>query len=199
MELFIPYTQAPLGAWDAFQRSMALVVRSGENWPETYMPAIRQAVRDTDSSVPLYDVRTMEGVVVAVTASRRFYMRLVLMLGATGLFLAMLGIYGVIAYFVSQRTPEIGLRLAVGAGRPDVVRMVVRQALRVAMVGLIIGVPSALLFTDMMDALLYEIEPTDPLTFAGAALIVLATSLLASLIPSVRAARVDPLVALRHE
>jgi putative ABC transport system permease protein len=199
MELFIPYTQAPLGAWDAFQRSMALVVRSGENWPETYMPAIRQAVRDTDSSVPLYDVRTMEGVVVAVTASRRFYMRLVLMLGATGLFLAMLGIYGVIAYFVSQRTPEIGLRLAVGAGRPDVVRMVVRQALRVAMVGLIIGVPSALLFTDMMNALLYEIEPTDPLTFAGAALIVLATSLLASLIPSVRAARVDPLVALRHE
>jgi len=111
----------------------------------------------------------------------------------------MLGIYGVIAYFVSQRTPEIGLRLAVGAGRPDVVRMVVRQALRVAMVGLIIGVPSALLFTDMMNALLYEIESTDPLTFAGAALIVLATSLLASLIPSVRAARVDPLVALRHE
>ena len=199
MELFIPYTQAPLGAWNAFQRSMALVVRSGENWPETYVPAIRQAVRDTDPSVPLFNVRTMEGVVVAVTANRRFYMRLVLMLGATGLFLAMIGIYGVIAYFVAQRTTEIGLRLAVGAARRDVVRMVVRQALRVALVGLLIGVPAALMVTDVMAALLYETEPTDPLTFAGAALILLATSLLASLIPSVRAARVDPLVALRHE
>ncbi len=199
MELFIPYTQAPDGAWSNFQRSMALVVHVSENWPETYVPAMRTAVRDVDPSIPLYEVRTLEGVVVAVTATRRFYMRLVLVLAATGLALAMLGLYGVIAYFVAQRTPEIGMRLALGAGRPEVVRMVIGHALRVAIVGVVIGVPSALLLTRVMTSLLYETAPTDPATFAAVALLVLLTSLAAALIPSARAARVDPLVALRHE
>jgi ABC-type antimicrobial peptide transport system permease subunit len=141
----------------------------------------------------------MENVFVAVTANRRFYMRLVLAVCAAGLGLAMLGMYGVIAFFVAQRTPEIGLRLAIGAERGEVVRMVLAQALRVSVVGLLIGIPAALMFTDVMTALLYEIEPTDPMAFAGATAILLATSLLASLIPSLKAARVDPLVALRHE
>ncbi len=199
MELFIPYTQAPDGAWSNFQRSMALVVHVSENWPETYVPAMRMAVRDVDPSIPLYEVRTLEGVVVAVTATRRFYMRLVLLLAATGLALAMLGLYGVIAYFVAQRTPEIGLRLAVGADRWEVVRMVIGQALRVASIGVAIGVPAALVLTGVMRTLLYEVEPTDPATFAAVTLLVLLTSVAAALIPSARAARVDPLVALRHE
>ena len=199
MELFIPYTQAPDGAWSSFQRSMALVVHVSENWPETYVPAMRMAVRDVDPSIPLYEVRTLEGVVVAVTAARRFYMRLVLLLAATGLALAMLGLYGVIAYFVAQRTPEIGLRLAVGADRWEVVRMVLGQALRVASIGVAIGVPAAFMLTGVMRTLLYEIEPTDPATFAAVTLLVLLTSVAAALIPSARAARIDPLVALRHE
>jgi predicted permease len=199
MELFIPYTQAPEGAWSSFQRSMALVVHVSENWPETYVPAMRMAVRDVDPSIPLYEVRTLEGVVVAVTATRRFYMRLVLLLAATGLALATLGLYGVIAYFVAQRTPEIGLRLAVGAGKRDVVRMVVQQALRLALIGILIGIPAALALTGVMRTLLFEIEPSDPITFASVAMLLLLTGLAAATIPSVRAARLDPLVALRHE
>jgi putative ABC transport system permease protein len=160
---------------------------------------MRRAVRDVDASIPLYEVRTMENVVVAVTAPRRFYLRLVLMLAGTGLALAMLGIYGVIAYFVTQRTPEIGLRIAMGAGRPEVVRMVIGQAVRMALIGIVIGVPAALMLTGVMSTLLYEIEPTDPMTFVAVAALLVLTTILASLVPSARAARVDPLVALRHE
>lgn len=199
MELFLPYTQAPVGAWNAVQRSMALVVRSRENWPETYVPAMRQAVREVDPSVPLFAVRSMESVFVNATASRRFYMRLVLVLAASGLSLAILGLYGVIAYFVTQRTPEIGLRLAVGAGRSDVVRMVIGQAVRLVFIGILIGIPAALALTGVMRTLLFETEPTDPITFASVAAVLVLTSLAAAMIPSLRAARVDPLVALRHE
>ena len=126
-------------------------------------------------------------------------MRLVLLLAATGLALAMLGLYGVIAYFVAQRTPEIGLRLAVGAGKSDVVRMVVRQALRLALIGVLMGIPVALALTGVMRTMLFEIEPTDPITFASVAALLVFTSLAAATIPSLKAARVDPLVALRHE
>jgi putative ABC transport system permease protein len=141
----------------------------------------------------------LENVVVAATANRRFYMRLVLVLAVTGLGLAMLGVYGVISFIVAQRTPEIGLRLAIGAERSAVVRMVLAQAMRLAAVGLLIGLPGALAFTGVMRTLLFEIEPTDPLTFLLAGSVLVFTIFTASLVPSVRAARVDPLVALRHE
>jgi predicted permease len=199
MELFIPYTQAPAGAWNAFQRSMAIVVHASENWPETYVPVMRRAVRDVDPAVPLFAVRTLENVFVGMTASRRFYMRLVLVLAACGFGLALLGIYGVIAYFVTQRTPEIGLRLAVGASRSNVVRMVIGHALRLVIVGILIGIPAALALTGVMRTLLFETEPTDPITFASVATLLVLTSLAAAMIPSLQAARVDPLVALRHE
>jgi putative ABC transport system permease protein len=199
MELFIPYTQAPIGAWNAFQRSMVLVVRTSEGWPETYVPLMRRAVRDVDASIPLYDVRTMENIFVDLTASRRFYMRLVLVLAATGLGLAMLGIYGVIAYFVTVRTSEIGLRLAMGAERGEVTRMVIGHSIRTALIGIAIGVPAALMLTHVMTSLLYEVAPTDPMTFVAVAVLLVVTSLIAAAIPSARAARVDPLVALRYE
>jgi predicted permease len=199
MELFLPYTQAPAGAWNAFQRSMAIVVHASENWPETYVPLMRRAVRDVDPTVPLFAVRTLENVFVGMTASRRFYMRLVLVLAVSGLGLALLGLYGVISYFVTQRTPEIGLRLAVGADKRDVIRMVIGQALRLSVAGTLIGIPAALALTGVMRSLLFEIEPTDPITFASVAIVLVLTSLAAATIPSLKAARVDPLVALRHE
>jgi predicted permease len=199
MELFLPYTQAPEGAWNAFQRSMALVVRSSENWPDAYVPAMRQAVRDVDPTVPLYDVRPMENVFVAVTANRRFYLRLVLVLAASGLGLALLGIYGVVSYVVTQRTPEIGLRLAVGAGRRGVIAQVIGQALRMTALGLAIGVPAALMLTRAMTTVLFEVRAADPMTLVSVVIVLVATSLAAALIPAARAARVDPLVALRHE
>jgi putative ABC transport system permease protein len=199
MELFLPYTHAPAGAWNAYQRSMAIVVSPNENWPESYVPQVRAALREVDPTIPLYEVRTLESVVLAATANRRFYMRLVLVLAVTGLGLAMLGVYGVISFIVAQRTPEIGLRLAIGAERVAVVRMVLSQAVRLGAVGLMIGVPGALAFTGVLRTLLFEIEPTDPLTFVLAGSVLLVTILTASLLPSLRAARVDPLVALRHE
>jgi predicted permease len=198
-EMFLPYTQAPSGSWDAFQRSMVLVLRTGEDWPETYAAQMRRAVRAVEPSIPLYDVRTMEAVFVNVTATRRFYMRLVWLLAATGLGLATLGIYGVIAYFVTQRTPEIGLRLAIGAERREVVRMVIGHGLRMSMAGLLIGLAAALMLTSGTTRLLYDVEPTDPLTFLSVAGLLLVTSLVASLLPAAKAARVDPLVALRYE
>jgi putative ABC transport system permease protein len=199
MELFLPYTQAPEGAWNAFQRSMALLVRSRENWPETYVPAMRQAVRDVDQTVPLFAVRPMESVFVDATANRRFYLRLVLVLAASGLGLALLGIYGVVSFVVTQRTPEIGLRLAIGADRREVVALVIGQAVRMTAIGLAIGIPSALMLTRGMTTVLFDIQATDPLTFFSVALLLVGTSVAAAIIPAARAARVDPLVALRHE
>jgi putative ABC transport system permease protein len=160
---------------------------------------MRRAVRDVDPTVPLFAVRTLENVFVGMTASRRFYMRLVLVLAVSGLGLALLGLYGVISYFVTQRTPEIGLRLAVGADKRDVIRMVIGQALRLSVAGTLIGIPAALALTGVMRSLLFEIEPTDPITFASVAIVLVLTSLAAATIPSLKAARVDPLVALRHE
>jgi predicted permease len=197
MELFIPYTQAPFGGWNIFQRSMVLVVRTSESRAETYVALMRRAVRDVDASVPLYDVRTMESMFVRLTATRRFYLLLVLVLAATGLGLAMLGIYGVIAYFVIARTPEIGLRLAMGAERGEVIRMVIGHGIRTALMGIVIGLPAALMLTHVMTSLLYEISPTDPMTFVVVAALLITISLIAAAIPSARAARVDPLVALR--
>ena len=157
MELFIPYTQAPDGAWSRFQRSMALVVHVGEDWPETYVPAMRMAVRDVDPSIPLYEVQNDGGRLRCGHGDAPFLHAIwFIVLAATGLALAMLGLYGVIAYFVTQRTPEIGLRLAVGADRWEVVRMVIGQALRVASIGVAIGVPAAVMLTGVMTTLLYE-------------------------------------------
>lgn len=198
-EMFLPYTQAPTGSWEVFQRSMVLVVRSAEDWPETYAAAMRRAVSAVDPSIPLYDMRTMERLVVNLTAPRRFYMRLILLLAATGLGLATLGIYGVIAYFVTQRTPEIGLRLAIGAERREVVRMVVGHGLRMSLAGIVIGLLAALMFTRVMTSLLYDVQPTDPQTFLSVAGLLVVTSVVASLVPAATAARVDPLVALRYE
>ena len=199
LELFMPYTQAPSGAWNAFQRSMVLVLRPREGWPEGFAPHLKTAVAGVDPSAPLYDVRTMEGIVVAATAGRRFYLRLILLLAATGLGLAVLGVYGVIAYFVTERTGEIGLRMAIGARRPEVVRMVVARGLRLALLGVAVGVPGALLLTRLISNLLYGVGPTDPLTFVSVASLLIVTSVLASLVPAAKAARVDPLHALRHE
>ena len=126
----------------------------------------------------MYSVRTLESVVAGVTASRRFYMRMVLVLAATGLGLAMLGIYGVIAYLVTTRTPEIGLRLALGAERAEVIRMVIGHGLRTAIVGIAVGVPAALMLTRVMTGLLYEVAPTDPMTFVAVAVLLVVTVLL---------------------
>jgi predicted permease len=199
LELSIPYTQAPSGAWNAFQRGMVLVIRTRDVWPADQVAPLRRAVAAVDATVPLYDVRPMDQVMVSLTATRRFYLRLILLLAAAGLGLAMLGTYGVIAYFVADRTPEIGLRMAIGARPGEVVGMVMQQGLRLLALGAAIGVPAALLLSRAIRSLLFEIEPTDPVSHVAAVALLMAMTALACALPAARAARVDPITALRHD
>ena len=126
-------------------------------------------------------------------------MEIIGMFALTALLLAGLGIYGVISYLVSERTHEIGIRLALGAQRNDILRMVVRQGLGLAIAGAAVGLVCALIVSHLMAGLLYGVRPTDPVTFAGVALLLIGVALLACYIPARRAIRVDPLVALRHD
>lgn len=126
-------------------------------------------------------------------------MEMVLLFALTALLLAGLGIYGTISYLVSERTHEIGIRLALGAKRGEIMRMILRQGLALALVGAALGLISALLVSHLMAGLLFGVTPTDPLTFVGVTLVLTAVALAASYIPALRAMRVNPLVALRYE
>jgi len=126
-------------------------------------------------------------------------MEMVALFALTALLLAGLGIYGVISYMVSERTHEIGIRIALGADRRSILRMVLRQGLGLAIIGAAVGLVAALIVSHLMAGLLYGVRPTDPLTFAGVALLLIGVGLLACYIPARRVLRVDPLVALRHE
>jgi putative ABC transport system permease protein len=141
----------------------------------------------------------MEQVVTQANARPRFYLLLLGTFAAVALILAAVGIYGVISYSVSRRRHEIGLRMALGAGQRDVLRLVVRQGMRVALAGAGAGLAGALLLTRLMSTLLYGVGSTDPLTFSLVTLVLTAVALVASYIPARRATRIDPLVALRHD
>jgi putative ABC transport system permease protein len=198
-EMYMPLTQAPGGggAWLAFQRSMAIVARAPSG--TTVAPAMRQAVKSVDPTLPAWDVQTMNDVLYRSTAARRFNTLLLLFLGLTGLILAAIGIYGVIAFFVSQRTQEIGVRVALGATARHVVRMVVAQALTLAVIGVAIGGAAAYWATQALRTMLFQVEATDPIAYAGAAAALVLVAVVASTLPARRAARVDPMLALRYE
>jgi putative ABC transport system permease protein len=157
---------------------------------------MRKAVSSIDPLVPLFDVQTMSDVVSQSTANRRFNTQLLTFLGLTGLILAAIGIYGVIAFFVSQRTHEIGVRVALGASRPSVIRMVVRQAATLALVGIAIGAVGAWWATKVFGTMLFQVGARDPIAFIAAAAALLIVALAASWLPAQRAARVDPVKAL---
>ncbi len=193
-EIYMPVTQLPQGAWDAFQRSMAIVAAAEPN--AVIAAAMRKAVSSIDALVPLFDVQTMSDVVSQSTANRRFNTQLLTFLGLTGLILAAIGIYGVIAFFVSQRTHEIGVRVALGASRPRVIRMVVRQAAVLALVGIAVGAVGAWWATRVFGTMLYQVGARDPVAFIAAAAALLIVALAASWFPARRAARVEPVKAL---
>jgi ABC-type antimicrobial peptide transport system permease subunit len=163
------------------------------------MGPVRRAVADLDPNEIIYAVDTMNGVLARSFAARRLSMILLAFFAAVALALSCIGIYGVISYLVGERTREIGVRMALGAQRSDVLRLILGQGVKMALVGVAIGTSLAFGLTRLMSAQLYGVSPRDPLTFAAVALVLIAVALAACYIPARRAASVDPTQALRAE
>ncbi|MCI0567424.1 MAG: ABC transporter permease [Acidobacteria bacterium] len=180
------------------QREMTLLARVASS-PEGLVPALREAVKGVDPDQPLYAVTSLEARLSDSLDSQRFALMLIGIFAGVALLLAWVGIYGVVAYTVSHRTHEIGLRMALGARRRDIARMVVQQGMTPALVGLGLGLLGSLGITPLISSLLYGIEPTDPVTLFGAVIVLATAALLAGLLPARRAAKVDPMIALRVE
>ena len=189
--LYRPLTQAS-------SLSMAIAVRTTGD-PKRLAEALARAVREADPDQPTHSVRTMEEVQAAATASRRFSIQLLGGFACLALLLAAIGIYGVMAYLVNQRTREIGIRMALGARPGSVVRLVVSYALRLAAGGVVLGIVGAGLLTRLISGMLFDVSPTDPWAFGLITVMLLTTALVATLTPARRAARVDPMVALRAD
>ncbi len=177
---------------------MSVVVRT-QGDPLQLVGAVRHEVQAMDPSQPIADVRSMEQLVANSVARPRFNTLLLGIFSAVALVLATVGIYGVMAYSVAQRTHEIGIRLALGAQRVDVARLIVGSGLALTVSGVALGLAGAFALTRLLASLLFATEPTDPITFAGMVAVLLAVALLACWIPARRAMRVDPMVALRYE
>jgi predicted permease len=160
---------------------------------------VHQAVTAVNSDMVVYGIESMTGVIADSIAATRFLMSLLGIFAAVATLLSCVGIYGVISYVVGQRTHEIGIRMALGAGRPTVLKMMLQQGGRLALFGVGIGALSALLLARLMSKLLYGVSSYDPLTFIGVTLLLTLVALIACLIPAKRATRVDPMVALRYE
>jgi putative ABC transport system permease protein len=190
-EAFLPYAQ---NVWS----SQMVVIRTSKD-PTAIFPQVRRIVREIDPAQPIANVQTMEQVLSGLIAQRRFSMTLVGVFAVLALTLALIGAYGVTSFLVSQRTREIGIRLALGADPSRVSRLVVREGMRVAAAGVLAGVIIALFATRLTSSLLYGVSPRDPLTIGAVALMLLAVSALANYLPARRAARIDPLAALRQD
>jgi putative ABC transport system permease protein len=182
----------------AVANNMNLVVRTAGD-PEALISAIRHQVVSLDANQTVYDVKTMQTVVDSSISSRRFTRNLIVIFALLGSFLAVVGVYSVLSYLVTQHTREIGIRLALGAQRFDVVRLVLKQGAVVGLLGLVIGVIGALALTRLLSTLLVDVKSYDAFTFVGASLLLFFVVLVASYVPARRTARVDPMVALRQD
>jgi len=194
-EFYQPLAQLEEVAWNWTRRTLFVVARTDGD-AAALGPAVRRAIAGVDAGVPLYSVRTIEERMAATLETARFNTLLLVALGAVGLLLAAVGIYGVIAYFATERTSEIGIRMALGASRADVLRLVVRQATGPVLAGVVAGGIGALFAARALSAQLVNVRPTDPMTFASVATTLLVVALFAALIPARRAAALDPSRAL---
>jgi predicted permease len=194
-EFYLPLAQAPNASWDWIQRTMYVVVRTTVS-PEAMSNPLRLAAGDVVPGVPLFGLMTMEQRIMNSLATAKFNTLLLTLLSAIGAVLAAVGIYGVIAYFVTRRTQEIGVRMALGATRADVVRLVMAQAARPVLLGIVAGVTASAFLTQVLTSQLFDVTPGDPVTFAIVAIALAGVALLASLVPARRAASVNPTRAL---
>jgi len=192
-----PMVYAPAAA-TATWNPMQLVVRTRAE-PTAQTPAVRGALRSLDANAPVYDIQTIEQLLNDSLGSRRFNIFLLGGFAGIALLLASVGLFGVMAYLVSQRTREIGIRLALGAQPRDVFRLVIGRGMLLALAGLAIGVAAAFGLARFLETLLYQIKPTDPLAFTVAPGLLLGVALLACYAPARRAMNVDPMIAIRYE
>ncbi len=189
--IYLPVRQSPGYASVVF-------LRSAGN-PEALGESIRHEVQSIDPNIPVFSVRTMDQVIARSMAERRFALQLLGIFAGVALLLAAIGIYGVMAYSFSQRTHEIGIRIALGAQRMDIFRMAVSEGMQLVAIGLVIGLVGAAALTRSVRSMLFDVSPADPITFAGISLTLAGVAFLACYVPAQRATRVDPLVALREE
>jgi putative ABC transport system permease protein len=190
-EVYLSYAQKPITGMDVVLRTSVP--------PLTLAPAVRAAVHDLDSDLPVARLETLSRIVATSIAQPRFYTGLLTAFAGTALVLAALGLFGVISVGVSQRTREIGVRMALGARSGDVLRLVLREAATLALVGIAVGLAAALALSRTLSTLLFNLSPTDPWVFTAAPLVLLSTAVVAAWLPARRAAQVDPIEALRSE
>jgi predicted permease len=191
-QMYVPFAQ------DSNWSGMSLVIRSSGD-PTTITAAARNAIRSFDKALPVYNVKTMNDVLATSVGPRRTPMLLLSAFAAVAVLLAMIGIYGVTAYNVTQRTQEIGIRMALGAQMTDVVKLILKNGMALALLGIAVGVAGAFLLTRLLTSLLFGVQATDGPTFVAVSFGLLFTALIACYIPARRATKVDPLEALRYE
>jgi putative ABC transport system permease protein len=198
-EIYLPFQQSPwLSNPASHYSAMTLVIHTSTN-PLVLSEAARDAVRSVNSNVPVSSLTTLEQVVSDAVWQPRFNLVLISLFAVLALTLAAVGIYGVMAYTVTQRTHEIGIRMALGARSGDVLKLVLRLGMRLAVLGTTLGVAGALGLTRLMTSLLYHVKPGDPVTFICVSALLTLVTLTACWLPARRASKVDPMVALRNE
>jgi predicted permease len=197
-QFFYPFMQIPEKIMPLVSKSVAVVLRT-QGDPTAVMGQVRETVKEIDPREVIYNVQTMDDVVASSYAARRLTMILLGVFAALALVLACVGIYGVISYLVGQRTQEIGIRMALGAQRRDILQMVLGEGAKMAMVGAALGIAASLALTRLMARQLFGVSAHDPLTYAGVAAVLMLVALAACYIPARRAVRVDPMTSLRRE
>jgi putative ABC transport system permease protein len=189
MQIYVPHAQ------DSGWNFMGLVIRTAGD-AAAFAPTLRREVQAIDNDQPIYNVRTMDDVVANSLGTRRVSMQLFAVFAGAALLLAAVGIYGVMAYSVTQRTQEIGIRMALGAQKSDVLALVIRQGMMLTVIGVVVGLMGAFALTRLLANLLFGVAATDPLTFVAIPLLLLFVALVACYLPARRAARLDPTIAL---
>jgi predicted permease len=197
-QIYLPVWQVPDRFWPLLANGSQYVARTA---PASLgvVDEIRHAVEKVDSTSVLYEVRPMQEIVAGSVAKQRMAMLLLTVFSVLALVLSAVGIYGVISYLAGQRTHEMGIRMALGASRKDILRIVLGEGMRIALIGVGVGILAALGLTRLLAQIIYGVSANDPLTFVGVAILLTAVALLACYIPARRAMRVDPMVALRYE